>query len=42
MWGGPVGWVVGGVYFIGNAALEVTTGKNAGQWIDVGINKFME
>lgn len=34
------GWIAGGIYFIGNAALEATTGKNAGQWIDVGIDKM--
>ena len=28
------GWIVGGIYFIGNAALESTTGKNLGHHID--------
>jgi len=28
------GWIVGGVYFIGNATVEAATGKNIGQHID--------
>ena len=36
------GWIVGGIYFIGNAALEAGTGKDFGQWIDVGVNKLNE
>lgn len=28
------GWIVGGIYFIGNAALKETTGKDLGEHID--------
>lgn len=35
-----VGWVISGVYFIGNAALEGATGHNAGYYIEQGYNAF--
>jgi hypothetical protein len=33
-----VGWIIGGVYFVGNYALQQTTGKSAGDYVEKGLS----